>query len=91
MGVRSFRLGSHRWAGHPGVRSGEALTAGDRAADRPRNDVLDDGVGIPDEVGRSGLRNLEDRARECGGRLSVHRVEPSGTRLAWRVPLSHRV
>ena len=54
-------------------------------------DVLDDGVGIPEDVGRSGLRNLEDRARECGGRLSVHRVEPSGTRLIWRVPLSRRV
>ena len=50
-------------------------------------DVLDDGVGIPEDVGFSGLRNLEDRARECGGRLSVHRVEPSGTRLTWRVPL----
>jgi len=53
-------------------------------------DVLDDGVGIPADVGRSGLRNLEDRARECGGRLSVHRVEPSGTRLTWRVPLTQR-
>jgi signal transduction histidine kinase len=52
-------------------------------------DVLDDGVGIPADVGRSGLHNLEDRARECGGRLSVHQVEPSGTRLTWRVPL-HR-
>jgi len=50
-------------------------------------DVLDDGIGIPADVGRSGLRNLEDRARECGGRLSVGRVEPSGTRLTWRVPL----
>ena len=34
------------------------------------------------------LRNLADRARECGGRLSVSPVEPSGTRLTWRVPLS---
>jgi signal transduction histidine kinase len=53
-------------------------------------DVLDDGVGIPADVGRSGLHNLEDRARECGGRLSVHQVEPSGTRLTWRVPLTQR-
>lgn len=51
-------------------------------------DVLDDGVGIPADVARSGLHNLEDRARACGGRLSVCRVEPSGTRLTWRVPLS---
>jgi signal transduction histidine kinase len=53
-------------------------------------DVLDDGVGIPADVGRSGLHNLQDRARECGGRLAVHRVEPSGTRLTWRVPLTQR-
>jgi signal transduction histidine kinase len=50
-------------------------------------DVLDDGVGIPADVGRSGLRNLEARARERGGRLSVRQAEPSGTRLTWRVPL----
>ena len=54
-------------------------------------DVHDDGVGIDPGRARSGLRNLEQRARECGGRLSVHRVEPSGTRLIWRVPLSRRV
>jgi len=53
-------------------------------------DVLDDGVGIPADVGRSGLHNLQDRARECGGRLSVCRIEPSGTRLTWRVPLTQR-
>jgi two-component system, NarL family, sensor histidine kinase DevS len=51
-------------------------------------DVLDDGVGMPPDVGRSGLRNLEERARERGGRFSVRRVEPSGTRLTWSVPLS---
>ena len=51
-------------------------------------DVLDDGVGIPADVARSGLRNLEDRARACGGRCRVRRAEPSGTRLTWRVPLN---
>ena len=51
-------------------------------------DVLDDGIGIPADVGRSGLRNLEDRARECGGQLIVRRTEPSGTRLTWLVPLT---
>jgi signal transduction histidine kinase len=53
-------------------------------------DVLDDGVGIAADVGRSGLRNLEDRARECGGRLRVCRVDSSGTRLTWRVPLTRQ-
>jgi signal transduction histidine kinase len=68
--------------GHAGV-----VTLTVDAGDDLVVDVLDDGVGIPADVGRSGLHNLEDRARECGGRLSVGRVEPSGTRLTWRVPL----
>jgi uncharacterized membrane protein len=37
MSGRSLRLRQHRWAGHPGVRSGDALTPGERAADRLRN------------------------------------------------------
>ena len=31
------RARAHRWTGHPGVRSGDELTAGERAADRLRN------------------------------------------------------
>ena len=50
-------------------------------------EVLDDGVGIDPDAARSGLRNLADRARECGGELKVRPDEPSGTRLSWRVPL----
>jgi nitrate/nitrite-specific signal transduction histidine kinase len=72
------------------VRHGHAdsVTLTVEAGDDLLVDVLDDGVGIPADVGRSGLRNLEERARECGGRLSVRRVEPSGTRLTWCVPLT---
>jgi len=72
------------------VRHGHAdsVTLTVEAGDDLLVDVLDDGIGIPADVGRSGLRNLEDRARECGGRLSVRRVEPSGTRLTWCVPLT---
>jgi len=53
-------------------------------------DVLDDGMGIDPEQTRSGLRNLEERARQCGGKLSVKaEAEPAGgTRLVWRVPLN---
>jgi signal transduction histidine kinase len=51
-------------------------------------EVVDDGVGIPAGVARSGLRNLEDRARECGGELTVDSGPSGGTRLSWRVPLS---
>jgi two-component system, NarL family, sensor histidine kinase DevS len=50
-------------------------------------DVVDNGIGIDASAARSGLRNLEERARECAGELTV-RVEPlGGTRLSWRVPL----
>jgi signal transduction histidine kinase len=38
-------------------------------------------------VARSGLRNLEERARACGGELTLSPVQPHGTRLTWRVPL----
>lgn len=51
-------------------------------------EVRDNGVGIEPGVARSGLRNLAERAEECGGELTVRRDEPSGTRLSWRVPLS---
>ena len=49
--------------------------------------VTDDGIGVGEPGHRSGLRNLEERARACGGRLDV-RPEAVGTRLHWQVPLS---
>jgi signal transduction histidine kinase len=51
-------------------------------------DVVDDGVGIDPGVARSGLRNLADRAHECGGSLDVRPEPTGGTRLRWRVPLT---
>jgi signal transduction histidine kinase len=51
-------------------------------------EIRDDGVGIAPDAARSGLHNLADRARECGGELKVRANEPTGTRLTWRVPLS---
>ncbi|HEX6340443.1 GAF domain-containing protein, partial [Umezawaea sp.] len=49
--------------------------------------VVDDGVGVPDDVARSGLLNLEHRARRSGGSLSVRPDVGGGTRVTWRVPL----
>ncbi|GAA2544460.1 GAF domain-containing sensor histidine kinase [Pseudonocardia hydrocarbonoxydans] len=49
-------------------------------------EVVDDGVGLDPAAARSGLRNLDDRARECGGEFSTAPAAP-GTRLRWRVPL----
>ncbi|MFI8521198.1 GAF domain-containing protein [Streptomyces sp. NPDC085481] len=52
--------------------------------------VSDDGVGIPHDGRRSGLRNLSERAERLGGTLTVRtRAAPrSGTVLEWRIPLS---
>jgi signal transduction histidine kinase len=50
--------------------------------------VRDDGVGIPRQGRRSGLRNLSLRAKELHGELSVEAAEGGGTVLEWRVPLS---
>jgi two-component system, NarL family, sensor histidine kinase DevS len=52
--------------------------------------VTDDGVGIPPEGRRSGLRNIAERAALLGGELrfspaAAHDSRP-GTRLEWRVP-----
>jgi signal transduction histidine kinase len=49
--------------------------------------VTDDGVGMPPDVARSGLLNLERRATELGGIVTVSPGPEGGTRLVWRVPL----
>ncbi|MFJ1758799.1 GAF domain-containing protein [Amycolatopsis sp. NPDC088138] len=51
-------------------------------------EVSDTGIGMPDAVVRSGLRNLEQRAAEAGGSFRVERRAGGGTRLMWTVPLS---
>ncbi|MEJ3653291.1 GAF domain-containing protein [Actinomycetes bacterium KLBMP 9759] len=50
-------------------------------------EVVDDGRGIDPRVGRSGLRNLDSRARECGGSFEVLPCPGGGTRVSWRVPV----
>jgi signal transduction histidine kinase len=52
--------------------------------------VTDDGIGIPADGRRSGLRNLARRAEKLGGELRFEPATPGaarpGTRLDWRVP-----
>jgi signal transduction histidine kinase len=52
--------------------------------------VTDDGIGMPADVKRSGLRNLATRAQDLGGELRLSPADPGaatpGTRLEWRVP-----
>jgi signal transduction histidine kinase len=54
--------------------------------------VADNGIGLPPEGRRSGLRNLAARAEKLGGELRLSPSDPAaatpGTRLEWRVPLS---
>lgn len=49
--------------------------------------VTDNGVGIGTGNRRSGLANLEQRARSCGGSLLVEPAPGGGTQLHWQVPL----
>ncbi len=64
-----------------------AVTVTVEAGEDLRIDVLDDGVGIDPAVARSGLHNLAERARRCGGELTVSPEAVGGTRLSWRAPL----
>ena len=50
-------------------------------------DVVDNGIGIDPSAARSGLRNLQERAQQCQGELTVHPEPQGGTRLSWRVPV----
>ncbi|MFJ7903126.1 GAF domain-containing protein [Streptomyces sp. NPDC096198] len=49
--------------------------------------VTDNGVGIPSDGRRSGLRNMAERAQQLGGHLDVSRPDGGGATLRWRVPL----
>jgi len=57
--------------------------------------ITDDGIGIPAEGRRSGLRNLARRAEKLGGELRLGPAGPDadrpGTRLEWRVPSTEGV
>ncbi len=51
--------------------------------------VQDDGIGMPKEYRAGvGLRSMRARAEEIGGGLSVDEVQPQGTRITARLPLS---
>jgi signal transduction histidine kinase len=64
-----------------------AVTLTVDAADELTIDVRDNGVGIDPSTARSGLRNLDHRAHDCGGRLTITTPPEGGTLLRWRVPL----
>ncbi|MFI8565606.1 GAF domain-containing protein [Rhodococcus sp. NPDC078407] len=50
--------------------------------------VSDNGIGMPENITRSGLSNLAARAAECGGSLLIGRgPSGNGTEVTWSVPL----
>ncbi len=51
-------------------------------------DVRDDGVGISPGGRRSGLANMQRRARRHGGGLGITAREPTGTCLSWGIALN---
>lgn len=50
--------------------------------------LLDDGIGIPEDrlTAGSGLANMATRAENLGGSCQVERLPAGGTRVSWRVP-----
>jgi signal transduction histidine kinase len=52
-----------------------------------RLSVTDNGVGIPPDGRRSGLRNMAERAEHLGGRPELAQPTDGGTSLVWRVPV----
>lgn len=53
-----------------------------------RVEITDNGVGVPENITESGLRNLRRRAEESGGHLTVEPADGGGTRLCWSAPLA---
>jgi signal transduction histidine kinase len=53
--------------------------------------IEDDGIGMPQHIDRrSGLRNMDLRARALGGAMQIGPGPDGGTRVEWRVPLLAR-
>ncbi len=50
-------------------------------------EVVDDGIGIPENITPSGLSNLESRANEACGELLLDTASGEGTRMVWCVPI----
>lgn len=65
----------------------EIAVSVDATADELSIEVTDDGVGIGEDVKRSGLDNMVRRARQCGGDAVIDSEPGRGTTLSWRVPL----
>lgn len=63
------------------------ITVNLSVADNLTIEVIDNGVGMPDDITPSGLANLKARAVETGGDLSFEVPDEGGTRVIWWAPL----
>ncbi|WP_081235657.1 sensor histidine kinase [Streptomyces viridosporus] len=70
------------------ARAGRAEVVLETDGREVRLTVSDDGVGIPADGRRSGLRNMAERAEQLGGELEWTSPADGGTTLVWRVPIT---
>ena len=75
-------------ARHAGARSCRVGISTDGAESALELEVIDDGVGIPEERRAGvGMSSMRERAEELGGTLSIESVPAGGTRVVARLPL----
>jgi two-component system, NarL family, sensor histidine kinase DevS len=63
-----------------------ALTITVTVEDEISIEVIDNGVGIPEDITGSGLDDLRRRAQETGGSFAIGRPAAGGTSLRWSGP-----
>jgi len=64
-----------------------SITVTVHAGEELRLVVDDDGIGLPEKVQESGLRNIRERALNLGGTCTVESSPGQGTTVCWTVPL----
>ncbi|MEV7013616.1 GAF domain-containing sensor histidine kinase, partial [Streptosporangium sp. NPDC051022] len=69
------------------ARASKAEVRAEAAGGRLTLVVTDNGVGLPADGRRSGLRNLQERAERLGGSFEIESPAEGGTQVRWSVPL----